>query len=273
MKYKIPAFILLFLSTTAFSQLIDSSYLKIKYKFIYQNDSTNINNKGEDIMILEIGSKTSFFYSYYRSLGDSLLTDDEQNGTYENAENNNAKYYENSWRIKVYKNYPENQITVIEDVFQFYRYTESLIRQDWQIMADTTNLHGLHCQKASTKFRGRVYQAWFTKDIPLQNGPWKFYGLPGLIVRISDSKDQFSFDLTGLDYSAKKRPMIIEEHPDGKNYVKVTRMEMWNLKKQLKEDPIGFLENNSELNLRFTTLITPEQRKARKEPYNPLELD
>jgi len=48
-------------------------------------------------------------------------------------------------------------------------------------------------QKAIIDYGGRHWVAWFSPDIPIINGPYKFTGLPGLIIRIGDTKDQFSF--------------------------------------------------------------------------------
>jgi GLPGLI family protein len=50
-------------------------------------------------------------------------------------------------------------------------------------------------QKAETKFGGRTWYAWFTQQVPLQDGPYKFSGLPGLIVKVQDAKGDYSFDL------------------------------------------------------------------------------
>lgn len=33
-------------------------------------------------------------------------------------------------------------------------------------------------QKATCDFAGRKWIAWFTTEIPIQDGPYKFYGLP-----------------------------------------------------------------------------------------------
>ena len=47
------------------------------------------------------------------------------------------------------------------------------------------------CRKATTTFRGRNYIAWYTVDIPTQFGPWKFNGLPGLILEVYDETNRY----------------------------------------------------------------------------------
>ena len=43
--------------------------------------------------------------------------------------------------------------------------------------------------------RQRKWFAWFTNEIPIQDGPYIFQGLPGLIVSISDDNNDYQFKL------------------------------------------------------------------------------
>lgn len=62
---------------------------------------------------------------------------------------------------------------------------------DWQLENEVKQLGNFSCQKATTFFRGREYTAWFTSEIPLSFGPWKFYGLSGLILEVYDADRVF----------------------------------------------------------------------------------
>jgi len=74
------------------------------------------------------------------------------------------------------------------------------IEFDWDISnADTDTILGYHCMLATTQFRGRTYSAWFAFDVPINDGPWKFHGLPGLILKVEDSKGIFTFKAIGLE--------------------------------------------------------------------------
>jgi GLPGLI family protein len=52
-------------------------------------------------------------------------------------------------------------------------------------------------QKATTEFAGRKWTAWFAEELPFNDGPYKFKGLPGLIVKISDETNSHSMELRG----------------------------------------------------------------------------
>ncbi|QNN40713.1 GLPGLI family protein [Pedobacter roseus] len=79
----------------------------------------------------------------------------------------------------------------------------------WKILKEKKKIGSFNCIKAETAFRGRLYEAWYTENIPIQNGPWKFCGLPGLIVMVRDTKSDFVYELTGIDLNAKFENKII----------------------------------------------------------------
>ena len=55
---------------------------------------------------------------------------------------------------------------------------------DWKLLDEYTSVLGFRCQKATCEFRGRSYEAFFTSEIPYNDGPYKFDGLPGLILKV-----------------------------------------------------------------------------------------
>ena len=65
------------------------------------------------------------------------------------------------------------------------------------------NIGTFSCKKATTKFRGRTYNAWYCADIPTFFGPWKFNGLPGLILEISDESKSFSWICKQVEIPSK----------------------------------------------------------------------
>ncbi len=84
---------------------------------------------------------------------------------------------------------------------------------NWVLKPDTLHIAGYLCNLAFLKFRGREYKAWFTTEIPTSFGPWKFYGLPGLIINIATTDGKIRFSLTELK---KMKTNIIQKPSNGK---------------------------------------------------------
>jgi len=68
---------------------------------------------------------------------------------------------------------------------------EAAFSWDWELKEEVKKIGDFNCQKATILFRGRAYTAWFTEEIPVPFGPWKFQGLSGLILEIYDTDKVF----------------------------------------------------------------------------------
>ncbi|MBD3863155.1 GLPGLI family protein [Olleya marilimosa] len=80
-----------------------------------------------------------------------------------------------------------------------YLVTEALPKLDWDLShPDTLKIGTYMCNKATTSFRGRNYIAWYTNDIPITFGPWKFHGLPGLILDMYDQTHKYEWIVTKI---------------------------------------------------------------------------
>ena len=86
------------------------------------------------------------------------------------------------------------------DAAGIYQYVEPVPDLEWKISSKHKTVMGYKCQSATVEFRGREYEAWYTIDIPLSFGPWKFQGLPGLILEVTDSKNEFRFTANGIKH-------------------------------------------------------------------------
>ncbi len=77
------------------------------------------------------------------------------------------------------------------------------VKFNWKLGKETKIVQGLNCMKATCRFRGRDYVAWFSPEIAVPYGPWKFGGLPGLLVEIKDTRQEVLIQLKNLDLTQK----------------------------------------------------------------------
>ena len=90
------------------------------------------------------------------------------------------------------------KISYYDRVFtDHYIYTDSAPIA-WQLSTGSLVVCGHFCHKATAHFRGREWTAYYAPDIPVGRGPWKFGGLPGLILRIEDSTGDQRFTAISL---------------------------------------------------------------------------
>ena len=82
---------------------------------------------------------------------------------------------------------------------------------NWEISNQQESILGYLAQKATTFFAGREWTAWFTDEISIPNGPYKFYGLPGLILKISDKTNTHSFEMISVQ-KQKSNYFILNEN-------------------------------------------------------------
>lgn len=103
----------------------------------------------------------------------------------------------------VYHNKKNKLLFVREKMIREYVVTEEPSPViNWTIASDTRIIKNYTCKKATCHFRGRDYIAWFTTDVPIVAAPWKFVGLPGLLMDIEDSRHQVKIYVEKIDFPA-----------------------------------------------------------------------
>lgn len=75
---------------------------------------------------------------------------------------------------------------------------DNYTKLDWEVSEETKTIANYNCIKATTNFRGRTWIVWFTPEIAAPFGPWKLYGLPGLILEAEDSTQMYTFTLASI---------------------------------------------------------------------------
>jgi GLPGLI family protein len=121
----------------------------------------------------------------------------------------------------------------------------------WSISNISDTISGLYCQQATIHYGGRDYTAWYAPEIPISDGPYVFNGLPGLIVKITDSRGWYNFQLKSFDQSPSAHYWntyffnTLSEVISRNSYVKQT--------KKYREDPrmFGVIDESEESILRM----------------------
>lgn len=223
--------------------LIDSVHIRI----LYALNAVDINKPEtyDDLQRLDIGARVSKYYSFFVFNSDSLVTawikkHPKAQSIQKRLGDRGKKNY---WSEYHYSEFFENRINkTFSEYARMPMYmqrsngkcTELTPTQNWTIYNETQTISGFLCQKAKCRFRGRDYTAWFTKDISINSGPWKFRGLPGLILKVYDDDKLYVFECIKIETFKRKIPMM--QYNDYKNYKEINRKELLKLQKTINED-------------------------------------
>lgn len=257
--------IFVFFSRKTEGQVLDSSFLKAKYNFLYRPDSNSLNFFREDLLILEAGQKFSKFWSYNNMILDSAI----------NAQLNSGGAVDlrgiPPGSSKVFFRNNKTGVFTIRDELGLYTYqfADSVKDLKWIIKADTATFLGYKCGKANTTFRGRDYEAWFVPQITLPVGPHLFTGLPGLVLKLKEQKGDFEFNLVSLEFLKEKRPILFEI----KKTTLVTRKEYRKLVRFMIDNPDGFAASQGMIFRTKSIDGVTNPPPPPKPPYNPIELE
>ena len=158
------------------------------HRFVYElqlkMDSTESDYQKFN-MNLDINSKEVKFY------GRNLLIADSLNKKFGNMDNKHVDMTGQIVKRKINTFDNENFINI---KFGYYSF-KTTDKINWNISHETKQVQQYTLQKATATFGGRNWIAWFNKDIPFNEGPFKFSGLPGLVFEIYDSKKNFIYNL------------------------------------------------------------------------------
>jgi len=234
------------LDTTAFRVFYEFSYpptMKTAKRLAIQSVEDSLKQeKSTDYMVLEVGrTGISKFYSDYKRQVDSMIMDVFNNPQkapllQEKMQSSGIGKADDR---EVFKNYPDGKMTVTDQVAtSAFTYEDGLNAMQWQIASDTMTCLKYLCQKATCDFRGRHYEAWFAPDLPVNDGPWKFSGLPGLILLVKDSENKYILKAVGLENV--QVPLQFAK----RDYMKTTRQEIEKMKKRFADDPLGYTLNS-----------------------------
>jgi GLPGLI family protein len=194
---------------------------------------------------LDITSKKSIYQDFTIPAQDSIITAEveamEKSGTWKDMMKSIKMP---KFTYKVAKTYPSMTSTYQDRISRsMFGYDEDL-KFDWKISNEKQKIGEYNTQKATTEFGGRKWNAWFTTDIPFPDGPYKFSGLPGLIVKIEDEDKNYSWELKGnkkiQNYSEKSEAeKINEKYGMSSILIPVTKEKFEKAYDNFKQDPLA----------------------------------
>lgn len=246
------------------------------YEYQFKSDSPTKALTKEN-MILDINPDEIKFYPYFFAENDSIN---------KLKNNNNSSWDDLLPVITRSRNTNKNtSYVLLNDLFS----VQTVDPINWKLSTETKKVGNYSLQKATTTFGGRNWTAWFNTEINLNEGPYKFRGLPGLIFEISDDRNNFSFSLV-QSYQLKSTYDTSDflESFAGQKAIPITEKML--LKKQLElfNDPLQdfkemFKNSKGEGSFsvmgvkiksldQFKELTTMTQERMRKE-NNPIEMD
>jgi len=186
-------YLLLLISLTTFAQ---NNVYEIEYVC---TRTLNFKVQTNDILYFDVDNKISYYKEgQFITVEKPDLTSLPSNAILVKEKDIPNKSY-------VYTNF--NEKTVVENTKPYQSYylcKEELPQIDWNITNEIKSKDGIELTKATTTFRGRNYDVWFSYEYPISIGPWKFQGLPGLIFEVIDQTKPFNYQWQLKKISNKK---------------------------------------------------------------------
>lgn len=236
---KISLALLLIIGFSSFAQ----NRFFYDYKFI--PDSTDKANVLKEIMLLDIDKSGSKYYGQEKFIADSTSQADLERQLKLSPNNISISRNDKPGMItyKVTKQYPDFKTHLFTRISNDSYKIEEDKKPEWKILPEKQKIGEYNAQKATTKYGGREWTAWFSTDLPFQDGPYKFYGLPGLIVKIEDKTGSHSLTLVGnktIQTTTEKEmnlPQGVQLYGMGGKDIEVNKAQFKKAWKAYKSDP------------------------------------
>ncbi len=178
-------------------------------RYIYQTevnpDTINLVNMKIENTFLDIKNNQSLFISESKLLKDSLTTVLRQQGSPEIKKSkkdkpefpklpNGKSIQPTFFEYFITKNREYKSVNLVENIGSKQIYYQEDRKMNWDISTQVSDFNNYKVQKATIIFGGRTWTAWFTPEIKISDGPYKFFGLPGLILKLEDDKGDYRFN-------------------------------------------------------------------------------
>ena len=167
--------------------LAKSQKLKLYYNLEFVKDSIKKDIENRSMVLLE--EKQNYIFC-----PEELLIKDS-------LKNNNLEYSpvimdEEINFMVIRKNNIINKFYMVDE--KLYAVNENSVELNWKIKNQTKIIDSIQCQLATLRYKGRNWEAWFSTKYPISIGPYIFNGLPGIILELKDTKNNYIFKLSKI---------------------------------------------------------------------------
>lgn len=228
-----------------FSLMLSAQNNRLIYEYTFRPDSTKIDSLKTEWMYLDISKGGSKYYSKSTFDRDSIVTESVKKQLASGMRSVSVSRNSNGGEInyEVEKTYPENKTTLTTQIGNdSYKVAEDR-KLTWKILPEKRKIGEFNAQKATADFAGRMWTAWFTTDVPLVDGPYKFSGLPGLIVQVSDATESHKMELEAIKKLKDNKAETFDNQGRDipfmkKKPIEVSRQQYIKQLKQYENDPV-----------------------------------
>lgn len=250
---------------------LDTARLCVMYQLTYMEDTVHRDRRQEKQMLItgyESSSYQSFNHHRNEMAGRQKVREGQLKQWLQSSSSASADYRFH-FNYRIYKNHTVGSIITVDRVFMTgsFKYEEDKSIFNWEITSETDTIKGCISQKAICDFGGRHWEAWFTPEIPYSDGPYKFCGLPGLILKIADSKGHYNFEVLSVELTPSG---TMVDYYGGDDYIVTTKKEYFKVYDDNLKNMIGAVNGSIDVG---TTDFAQRAKKYAEAQNNPLELD
>jgi GLPGLI family protein len=217
----------------------DGKAIVVSYNVTFKEDKSNP-IKSKTLVKLFIFDSKSIFLDNNSLLRKNLET---SNKSRDEKIEEMGKIGSIKFKDIILKDYSRNNLTVIAENLhkQFIAYETPIMSTEfWTIYTEQdSTIVGLKAYKAECRYGGRHWKAWFSPEIAVSDGPYKFSGLPGLILKLSSNDDEYSFEISALEKS-----QILDTNIIIPPYKVLAKSKFDELQKVLLDDPFAQIKSN-----------------------------
>jgi len=276
---KIFQFLILLYSVLYYTQSYKNDSLRGEFTYrLRAKFDKRTDNRYKELFTLQVGNRCAFFASAVSLKGDSVMensrvTTKNYDGSITLSYKDEAVIPKTNFNFTIIQT-NENVQFFDSAAMSLFTYKQPVIA-NWKLADETRIINTITCKKAEVRFKGRNWIAWYAPEIPLPYGPMKFSGLPGLIIKITDEKEDYDFELVkSLSVSQLKGKFINIKESRYTGAIETTQAKLKQAQRNADANAAAVLASYGTTIIQGQEMIK-QREKARKENEkykNPLEL-